>query len=136
MHIVQGKSLRALVASIGVAAVLATGCGTPAGPASAGAARPISTSPSPESPAASPSPRLHDRTPTPGYADPLDRFAYREAFGRCTTLGVAAVADSFGAPAGGAVSAAKAYAENTYPGTTRLREAATQGCLDGFSHRT
>ncbi|HEY2803739.1 MAG TPA: hypothetical protein VGJ67_07445 [Actinomycetota bacterium] len=52
------------------------------------------------------------------------------------TLGVAAVADSFGAPAGDAVSAAKAYAENTYPGTTRLREAATQGCLDGFSHRT
>src|SRR5256885_9576350 len=97
MHIVKRRSLRPIVASIGVAAVLATGCGTPARPASERGPHPVSASPSPETPAASPSPHLHDRTRTPGYADPLDRYAYREAFGRCSVLGVQAVVDAYGA---------------------------------------
>jgi hypothetical protein len=136
MQIVKGLSLRALVASIGVAAVLAAGCGTPARRASAGGPHPVSAAPSTGSPAVSPTPHLPGGTPPPGYADPLDRYAYREAFGRCTALGVAAVADAFGASAPDPVSAATAYAANAYPRITRLREAATQGCLDGFSHRT
>ena len=137
MHIVKGLSLRALIASIGVAAVLAAGCGTPARPASERGPHPVSASSSSETPAASPSPHPNeDRIPTPGYADPLDRYAYREAFGRCQGLGVHAVADAYGASASDPVSAATAYAQNTYPEDTRFREAATQGCLDGFSHRT
>jgi hypothetical protein len=136
MHNVQGRSLRALIASIGVATILAAGCGTPARPASERGPLPVSASPSPETRPASPSRHPHDRTRTPGYADPLDRYAYREAFGRCEGLGVHAVADAYGAAASDPVSAATAYAENSYPRTTRYREAATQGCLDGFSHRT
>ena len=135
MHIVQGRSLRVLVASIGVAAVLA-GCGTPARPASDQRPLVVSASPAPETPAAKPSPHDGGRTPPPGYADPLDRYAYREAFGRCATLGVAAVVDAYQAQASDPVSAATAYAEHSYPRTARFRPAATQGCLDGFSHRT
>ena len=135
MHIVKGLSLRALIASIGIAAVLAAGCGTPARPASERGPHRVSASSSSEPPAASPSPQLRDRIPTPGYADPLDRYAYREAFGRCQGLGVQAVADAYGASASDPVSAATAYAQNSYPRQIHLREAATQGCLDGFSHR-
>ncbi len=136
MHIVKGLSLRTVIASIGVAAVLSAGCGTPARPASDRGPLRVSASPAPETPAARPSPRPHDRTPTPGYADPLDRYAYREAFGRCEGLGVHAVADAYGGSASDPVSAATAYAQSSYPDITRFREAATQGCLDGFSHRT
>jgi hypothetical protein len=133
MHIVQGLSLRALAASIGVATILA-GCGTTARPASR-APHPVAATPSPSTPAAEPSAR-GTRTPAAGYADPLDRYAYREAFGRCATLGVASVAEAYGATASDPVSAATAYAEHSYPRTTRFRGAATQGCLDGFSRRT
>jgi hypothetical protein len=135
MHIVHGRSLRALVASVGVAAIL-SGCGTPARPAGDRGPLLVSSSASPETPAPEPSPHGGDGTPASGYADPLDRYAYREAFGRCEGLGVHAVADAFGASASDPVSAATAYAEHSYPRTTRFREVATQGCLDGFSHRT
>src|SRR5436190_22818320 len=118
MHIVQGLSLRALAASIGVAAILA-GCGTPARPASQGALHPVAATPSPSTAAAEPSPQAGGRTPAAGYADPLDRYAYREAFGRCATLGVASVADDYGATGSDPVSAATAYAEHSYPRTTR-----------------
>jgi len=134
MHILSGGSRRALVASIAVAAFLAAGCGTPARPASGRALRPVSASPS-ASPLASPSPPA-PRAPTPRYADPLDRYAYREAFGRCATLGVAAVADAYGATSSAPSSAASAYAEHSFPETTRYRQAAVRGCLDGFSDRT
>ncbi|MFL5768411.1 MAG: hypothetical protein ACJ758_11290 [Actinomycetota bacterium] len=135
MHIVQGRSLRALVASVGVIVVLATGCATSARPASPRVLQPVSAPASSEKPAETPSPKGGRRTPAPGYADPLDRYAYREAFGRCASLGVATVADAYGAPSSDPVSAATAYAEHSYPRTTHFRGAATEGCLDGFSHR-
>jgi hypothetical protein len=135
MHIVKALSLRALVASVGVAAIL-SGCGTPARPAGDRGPLLVSSSPSPDKPAAKPSPHGGEGTPAGGYADPLDRYAYREAFGRCQGLGVQAVADAYGASASDPVSAATAYAQNSYPRQIHLREAATQGCLDGFSHRT
>jgi hypothetical protein len=66
----------------------------------------------------------------------LERYAYKEAFGRCSALGLGAITRSYGGTAGDPVSAAAAYAETSYPGSPHLRPAATQGCLDGLrEHR-
>ncbi|MDP9296107.1 MAG: hypothetical protein M3O88_05360 [Actinomycetota bacterium] len=69
------------------------------------------------------------------YADPLERYAYKEAFGRCSALGLGAVTDSYGGMPGHPASAAAAYAATTYPTSGHLRLGATQGCLDGLRVR-
>ena len=69
------------------------------------------------------------------YADPLERYAYKEAYGRCSALGLASVASFFGGNRHDPVSVAAAYALTSYPQTTRLQPAAQQGCLDGFRDR-
>ena len=136
MHIVQGRRLRALLISISAVAMLASACGTSARPANERGPIKVGATGSPHASPAASSSADAPRTPSPRYADPLDRYAYREAFGRCTTLGVAAIADAYGGTAANRASVAAAYAAHAYPQTTRFRQAATQGCLDGFSRRT
>jgi hypothetical protein len=133
MHFFQGRFLRGLLGAFGVAAILAAGCGTPARPAGEGGRPIVSPTTSATSlPTASP-PGGHR---TPRYADPLDRYAYGEAYGRCAALGAAEIAEAYGASAADPASAASAYAEHSYPGTTRFRTAATRGCLDGLADRS
>jgi hypothetical protein len=134
MSHIPGRRSFAVLRTIAAAALaLAVAC-SGAGPASPQTGRDtpraIGTtqgpSPSPSSPAYPNASR---------YADPLERYAYKEAFGRCSALGLAAITNSYGGAQGDPVSAAAAYATAAYPGSEHLRPAATQGCLDGFRGR-
>jgi hypothetical protein len=121
---------------------LAVACGGSTEPHATGRGTPrsgLASSPPSASPSAPVSPRIAYPHAT-AYADPLERYAYKEAFGRCAALGLAAISDSYGGTFGGGTrndpaSAAAAYAAAAYPGSERLRPAATQGCLDGLRGR-
>jgi hypothetical protein len=133
-HISGRRSHAALPSITAGLLALAVGCsGTGPIRHSAGAGTPSAigtTQPASPSPAPAPSYPNASR-----YADPLERYAYKEAFGRCTALGLGAITDSYGGTPGDPVSAAAAYAATTYPSPGHLRPAATQGCLDGLRER-
>jgi hypothetical protein len=86
-------------------------------------------------PSEAPSSERPDYPNVSSYRDALERYAYKEAYGRCRTLGPTAVADAYGGDPQDVLSMAAAYAQATYPQTVPLRSAATQGCVDGIGAR-
>jgi hypothetical protein len=63
------------------------------------------------------------------FSEPLDRFAYKYAFGECNIGTPERLAGVFGGDPSKLASVARAYASSSNPGN---RQAAFLGCLDGL----
>jgi hypothetical protein len=89
--------------------------------------------PAPPVASSSPSSTSEPRYPNLGkFTDPIDRFAYKSAYGDCRILGLEGTAESYGGDPADPASVARAFANAIYRQATSHREAAFQGCLDAF----
>ena len=121
--------IRRFVALLAVAWITGA-CG--AGPGAVGPLESTTTAPAPATAATTgiePTPDAPSYPNLDRFADPLDRYAYRSGFGRCSIGDAGSLAGDYGGTADDPASIARAYARFANP---THEAAAEQGCLDGL----